>query len=312
VHILLLFLDGFGIGKKDPSVNPMMAAALPTLRTLFGGELPTLRNQHITTNGATIVPANATLGVEGLPQSGTGQTALFCGVNAAKLIGKHFGPYPYSTLKPIIKEKNIFQQFLNRKKKVRFANAYPRQFFDYVRSGKTRFAVTSLSCMMAGIPLLGYDELMRGKAISADITAARWNEFGCDRLPRLTPKEAGTQLYAIALHHDFTMFEYFLPDHAGHAQDMSMAVGVLERFDQMLAGILERFDDNNALLIICSDHGNVEDLSTKTHTLNPVPIIAIGALKDTFTEKIKTLVDVTPTIMSLVDSSIKNEDGIME
>ncbi len=53
------------------------------------------------------------LGVEGLPQSGTGQTSIFCGVNASKIVGKHFGPYPYSTLIPIIKEKNIFKHYLN-------------------------------------------------------------------------------------------------------------------------------------------------------------------------------------------------------
>ena len=41
----MLFLDGVGIGKGDPSVNPFFAAKLPAIRSLFDGELPSLRKR---------------------------------------------------------------------------------------------------------------------------------------------------------------------------------------------------------------------------------------------------------------------------
>ena len=111
---------------------------------------------------------NATLGVSGLPQSGTGQTAIFTGVNGAKKFGRHFGPHPPMILRPIIAEKNIFHQLKARGKSVVFANAFPQRFFDYTESGTRRLSVTTLSCQVAGIPLLSAKDLQRDEGISAD------------------------------------------------------------------------------------------------------------------------------------------------
>ena len=77
-------------------------------------KIPSLKNPIVKNKPAIIFPTDPIMGVKGLPLSGTGQTLIFCGVNASKIIGQHFGPYPYSTLLPIIKEKNIFKYFLNR------------------------------------------------------------------------------------------------------------------------------------------------------------------------------------------------------
>ena len=130
----MLFLDGVGIGVKDPSVNPLFAARMPALRSLFGGELPSLGRRRISSGTASVLPLDATLGVPGLPQSGTGQTSLFTGVNGAALAGKHFGPHPYSTLKPVIAERSIFRRLREAGKSPLFANAFPQRFFDYLRA----------------------------------------------------------------------------------------------------------------------------------------------------------------------------------
>ena len=74
--------------------------------------IPHLSNQFVAGKSKYIFPVDACLGVEGLPQSGTGQTSIFTGINAPKFIGKHFGPYPYSTLLPEIEEKNIFKSLI--------------------------------------------------------------------------------------------------------------------------------------------------------------------------------------------------------
>jgi hypothetical protein len=272
----MLFLDGVGIGKRDPTVNPFFAARLPALRSLFNGELPSLRRRSLSSRTASLFPLDATLGIEGLPQSGTGQTALFTGVNASKLIGKHFGPHPYSSLKPIIQEQNILKRLLDAKKSVHFANAFPQRFFDYVNHHRSRLTVTTLSCFMSGVPLLQADDLREGRGISADITNAGWKELGYPDIVPIEPAEAGRRLARLASMHDFVLFEYWKTDHAGHSQSMKEAIDMLERFDAMLVGIIESLNTHDTLLLITSDHGNIEDLRTKSHTRNPVPCILYG------------------------------------
>jgi hypothetical protein len=300
----MLFLDGVGIGKSDPSVNPFFAANLPAIRSLFNGELPSLRRRTLSSRHATLVPLDATLGVAGLPQSGTGQTALFTGVNGPKLIGKHFGPHPYSTLKPIIKEKNIFKQLLDAEKNPCFANAFPQRFFDYMNNGRSRLTVTTLSCMMSGIPLLQAEDLVEGKGISADVTNAGWRTLGYPDMPTIESAEAGRRLSRLSAEHDFVLFEYWKPDHAGHSRNMQEAIDLLQRFDAMLIGILEALDANNTLLLITSDHGNVEDLSSKSHTRNPVPAIFYGHRHDEIAHRLNSaskrsanIAHVTPMLM---------------
>lgn len=297
MNILLLFLDGVGIGKENPEINPLFRANLPALRSILGGKLPSLKRKSYSGSTASFVPASATLGVAGLPQSGTGQTAIFTGVNAPRKIGKHFGPFPTMDLRPVIQEKNIFRQLLDAGKTVSFSNAFPKQFFDFTNSGTRRLTVTTLSCKMAGLPLKTIETLRANKAISADLTRARWPERGSPEVPPITARQAGHHLAEITAENDFTLFEYWLTDHAGHSQDAKFAVEVLERFDAFLGGLLEKLDLSNTLVIMISDHGNIEDLSTKGHTRNPVPCIALGARRKEFVRRIKNLTHITPTIV---------------
>ncbi len=300
MKIILLFLDGVGIGSHDPETNPFFVAHLPALKSLLGGQLPHKKHQHYTSNRVTLKPVNATLGISGLPQSGTGQTAIFTGVNGAQKFGRHFGPYPPTTLRHVIEQKNIFRQLKTMGKSVVFANAFPKQFFDYTESGTQKLTVTTLSCLMSDVPLFGLHDLKRNRAISADLTRARWPEKGYPELPVITSATAGKHLWEIARNHDFTLFEYWLTDHAGHSRDMNQAVNVLEMFDEFLGGFLDAFDPASATVIIISDHGNIEDLSTKSHTRNPVPCILIGKEKAVAAESIKNLTHITPTIIRLL------------
>jgi len=63
---------------------------------------------------------------------------------------------------------------------------------------------------------------------------------------------------------------------------MKSSVDILQRMDGFLAGILDSFDDRNDILLFVSDHGNIEDLSTKSHTRNPVPLIVVGSQRNSF------------------------------
>ena len=298
-HVLMLFLDGVGIGHKDSHNNPFFATTLDTFSRVLGGTMPHLRKAHLSSWFATLAPVNATLGIAGLPQSGTGQTSLMTGVNAARHIGKHFGPYPYSSLKPVIQERNIFRQLHTMGKKVFYVNAFPRQFFEHIRSTKTRTTAITMSWMLSGFTLNDDKVLATGKALSADITSERWNALGYPDMPVLTTQGAGRRLVELAKQHDFVLYEYYFTDHAGHSQSISEARQVLQKLDGLLEGILSTFDHEKMLLLITSDHGNLEDLSTKTHTRNPVPLLCVGTKHRQVADRVKNLTHVTPAIVQL-------------
>lgn len=304
MKIIFLFLDGVGLGDEYPLINPLFCSNLPNLRALFQNSLPSKKRSNLTSKIAALVPVDTRLDVDGLPQSGTGQVTLFTGVNGAKEHGGHFGPFPPTTLHHSLRDENIFRQLLQRKKSVVFANTFPHQFFEYVKKGRRRLSATTMACIMTDVPLLTGEHLKRNEGVSADITRERWPELGYS-IPKIVPSVAGRHLAEIAGRHDFTLFEYWLPDHAGHKQDHPLAVRVLETFDSFLGGIIESTDLKDTLLVITSDHGNIEDLSTKSHTLNEVPCIAVGALAHQFVKRVKSLTDFTPAIVDF----ITNEHG---
>ncbi|MBI5216407.1 MAG: alkaline phosphatase family protein [Ignavibacteriae bacterium] len=299
-HVLMLFLDGVGIGKKDANINPFFAANLKTLNTLLDGNIPSLHSSSFSNSVTSLVPINATLGVEGLPQSGTGQTALMTGMNASKFIGKHFGPYPYSTLKPIIQEQNIFKTLSDKEKKVFYANAFPPKYFEYINSTKMRMTAITYSWLSSGFSLNTHEVLARGDALSADITSQRWNVQGFPSVPNLTPLEAGERLAQFSDEYDFTLFEFYYTDHIGHNQSMQQAIEVLELLDALLEGIISHFDAERNLFFLTSDHGNLEDLSTKTHTRNPVPLLAYGKRHKELTSSVKNLTHVVPSLLEIM------------
>ena len=134
----MIFFDGWGLGANDPATNPFLTHPMPTLRGLFDGKLPTNDNGRFESSRATLVPTDATLGVPGLPQSATGQTTIFTGVNASREIGEHLGPYPNAALRRILAQDNIFQRLVAANRRAAFANAYPPIFFERLARGKAR------------------------------------------------------------------------------------------------------------------------------------------------------------------------------
>ena len=81
----------------------------------------------------------------------------------------------------------------------------------------------------------------------------------------------------MATAYDFSLFEYWASDYAGHKQDMNWALQQFESFDDVLGGLLENWKDDEGIILITSDHGNMEDLSTRRHTNAQVPALLIGS-----------------------------------
>jgi len=122
-------------------------------------------------------------------------------------------------------------------------------------------------------------------------------------VPILSPQEAGSRLVSFTATYDFVFFEYFYTDHVGHAQSLEQAHEVLTMLDNFLEGVVGSMNMNSTLLLLTSDHGNIEDLSTKSHTRNPVPLLAVGKHHQKITMQVTRLQQVTPAIVKLFQQS---------
>ncbi len=296
-RFLFLFVDGVGIGARDASVNPFARAQLPVLTTLLGA-IPFLDQPYLDNSRALCVPLDANLDVDGLPQSGTGQTTLFTGRNASAHIGEHYGPYPDERLRALL-EDNLFHRVLALNKRATFANAYPPIFFERMDRGSDRRSATAQAVGAAGLNYRTSDDLHRGRAVSASLTNERF-PHSTNAPALITARVAGRNLERLSRENDFTLFEFFLTDVAGHRPARMSAIAILERLDEFVGGILDDFDDAESLLLITSDHGNIEDESTRRHTRNPVPAIVAGARRHEFARGLHSLIDVTPAIVRVL------------
>jgi 2,3-bisphosphoglycerate-independent phosphoglycerate mutase len=272
-RVLFIFLDGVGIGALDPDTNPFFQAELPTLRDLLGGRLPFLERPETSHGECVAFPLDPLLGVKGLPQSGTGHTALLTGENGPALYGRHFGPWVPVRLRPIVERENVLSRAQSRGYRCAFANAYPK---EYHRSPWARRpAGPPLAAMAAGLLTREAEALAEGEALSSEIVNTAWRtHLGYTDLPEITAKEAGRNLTRIAEEADLTFFAHYGTDHAGHRGRMVGSVRALDRVDSLLDGVLESLPADT-LLVLSSDHGNLEDVSAG-HTLNPVFTLLLG------------------------------------
>lgn len=294
-RILLVFLDGVGIGPADPGINPFVhgAAELPTLARLLGASVPTLDRPRVSGLSGHAFPLAATLDVEGVPQSGTGQVALLTGESAAELFGGHFGPWTPVRLRPLLEERSALRRAADAGRSVAFANAYPKGW-PGPRGGR-RIAGPPLAARAAGALVRHEEALGRGDAVASEIVNDGWRRhLGHASLPEVTAAEAGANLARISRSADLTLFAHYATDTAGHAMDMDRAVAALARVDDFLGGVLAELS-TDTLLLVASDHGNLEDVRTG-HTRNPVLGLATGPGADRAAELVD-LRQVTPFVL---------------
>lgn len=324
--VLLLFVDGVGLGSDDAAANPFVTASLPTLRGLVGNESLTAPGRLHHQMRASLVAIDAVLGVEGTPQSGTGQASLLTGVNAAALHGRHFGPWVPTRLRTLVRDESVLARALAAGYTVGFANAYPEEVTHPPREGAALLSDASAdpaggrevparpnarerrtpSFLRAGPPLAALGaglltrhtpELERGDAIASEITNDGWRDrLGRNGVPDIDAAHAGRNLARIAARYDLTFFAHYATDYAGHLQDMSAAVAALEKLDAFLAGLLEEAAER-LLVFVVSDHGNIEDVRTG-HTRNPAIGLVIGKGHAPIARGLASLTDVAPAILN--------------
>jgi 2,3-bisphosphoglycerate-independent phosphoglycerate mutase len=284
MKMILMFIDGIGIGKND-LLNPFMKANIPNWHSFF--------------NNYSVFEADASLGVTGLPQSATGQTSIYTGKNAPKAVGRHISARPTATLAEMVNNDNIFKILIDRGYSVTFVNVYSKDYLDEVGKnpkGMLKPSVTTLLNISAALPFRTVEEYKNGNGVYHDITGEALREKGYD-VPVITPEKAADNLYQISRNYDFTLFEFFVSDLAGHSQNMDRAVSILERLDRFVGSLVKQMDLNKEVFVIVSDHGNIEDLSIPTHTMNPVPVFFITNTKTFPKNKITAITDILPAVL---------------
>jgi 2,3-bisphosphoglycerate-independent phosphoglycerate mutase len=299
MKLLFLFLDGIGLGEDNPEINPFARANMPFLESLLGNKKLVKTTAPVENEQVTLLAIDPNLGVKGLPQSATGQGVLVTGINIPAKLGYHYGPKPNPEVAEFLSHETIFSKVIKANKKTTLLNAYPPRYFDGIDSGKRLYSSIPLALTNAGISLLTHEDYFAGKGLSADFTGQGWHDFlGFPNAPLFDPHTAGVKLAELAKQYDFSFFEYWASDYAGHKQDMESAVKQLEIFDRVLKGLLSAWKDEDGLILLTSDHGNMEDLSTRKHTATQVPFLLFGdkTLRSEFQKDIHDLTGITPAI----------------
>ena len=299
--VLLVFVDGVGTGPADPSVNPLLRAGTPTLEELAGGPLTGEAGRTGPLRGRPLgglAGLDARLGIPGTPASGTGHAALITGHNAARIHGRHFGPWVPVALRKRLAARNLFRQAREAGHAIRFANAYPEPLAHL----PPRFEPgITLAARQEGLLTRHGEALVRGKAVAGSLDHELWRSRAPEgtraaaSLPRVSPQEAGRTLARMAAAGGLTVFAHYDTDRAGHRGGLEGAVRAAEKLDRFVAGIVDALP-RSVLLCIASDHGNLEDV-TAGHTGNPAVLLTHGPGGRRLLDRARSITDVTPGIL---------------
>ena len=288
--VLLFFIDGLGIGTRGPH-NPLDNLPNATPLAVFQNEPPESFLDGI------VVPTDPRLGVDGRPQSASGQTTILTGINAPAMVGYHKQGFPNKALLEIIGQYSIFRRLKDAGvEPITFANAYTSRFFDE----RPRWvSATTAAVEAAGLKFRTVEDVRNGAAVFMDYTNRILIERG-ENVSERSEEEAAIVLSRIVAENRFTLYEYFITDKVGHAQDMPLAKTVLTSLALFIRELLSRVNLERTTVILTSDHGNIEDLSLRNHTLHAVPTIVWGAQRAPLAARIQTLADITPAIVALL------------
>ena len=298
--LVLFFIDGLGLGPDDPAVNPMGSL----FETVLGGPHLKEQKEPLFFENGVLIPTDAVMVVPGIPQSATGQTSLFTGINAQKYIGTHLSAYPNTRLKKLIEEHSLMKVLAERGYRTTSANLYSREFFIKRRNKRRNlFPVSTLTIEASGAGFRYPDDYRAGKAVFADIT----NELIRSRgyaIDLIEPEQAVHHMINILQDHDFVFFEYFMTDLYGHKKDTASLTHCKDILNRFVSGLWKEIEQKGTALLIVSDHGNSEDMRTADHTTNSVPTLLLTQSREDqhlFADMVSDLTDVYRAVIQSFD-----------
>ncbi len=267
-----LMLDGVGIADFHDT-HPFSGLHTPTLDKLGISKVQNILEPEFVTQ-----PIDACLGVEGLPQSGTGQTSLLTGINAARIMGRHYGPWPGPSLKPLLAQ-SLPVQLSKKGLAMRLANHYPQRYLEAIESGKRKLNAIAYAMTLAGAKLeFGIPPMLKNP--DEDFTPFETVRFWAQEFMQSNA--------------DLTIFDAWWSDHLGHHGTLLEAQDHVRRLEVFIETALQT-RDSQTLFLLTSDHGNFENIGVKTHTFAPVPLVAIGAGAPVFAS-VEDLTGVAPAL----------------
>ncbi len=303
MRLLFIFIDGLGLGSDKPA-NPFILTDTPGFNRILEGSSLTSSAAGFVGKEASLLKLDATLGVSGLPQSATGQASIFTGFNAPAYLGEHTNGFPNYKLRKLLASRGMFGQLKRKGYKVCFANAYRPAFFEMLRRGLPgeRYSCSTLITYYGGLRFFSLEDLNNRKALYMDITNDILLRMGC-KVPLITPEEGAHRLLKISSLYDFCLFEYFLSDLAGHMGEEKEAVRVISILDRFIGTLTEQLDPGEEFLLVSSDHGNIEDFTTRDHTLNQVPALLVGdyKLRQELQPSMSCLTDILPNVYKVLE-----------
>ncbi len=285
----MLFLDGVGLGRDDPAVNPFARAATPALDALAGGRwVEGLADR--TEPGRTVRSLDATLGHPSLPQSATGQTTLLTGIDGVAAMGRPYGPWPGPTLVKLLETDSLFHDAAAGGAVL--ANAYAAGYLDALANPtgarrRMRPSAALVAARGAGLAVRGDDDLRHGRAVAADLGFATADPRAASTVAAARP------LAALAAANVFTYLDVWITDRTGHRADVALSTRLVERLDAFVGALVPAL--RSTTLVVVSDHGNLEDAASTRHTRAPVPLIALGPAAPAFAAA-RDLRDVAPAV----------------
>lgn len=286
MKILFLFIDGVGM-RPTATDNPVNPEVCPILCRLI--------EKHAR-------PIDACLGIDGVPQSATGQATMFTGVNCPGAMGRHCEGFPAPALRKIIEDNNLFLQLKKRNRKVCFADAYLLSSADELAARRFK-SVTTVMALTTPEVIRTAEDLANDRAVMQDLTRETIQDRYPD-IPVVSPQTAAEHLSMLAVEHDFTLYEFFQTDVSGHSMDYARACAVLRTYDSFLSSLVRFTKAEGMTLVMTSDHGNIENISERGHTKNLVPFIAYGPKGRELRDRVSSLEDVTPALLAAMDGNL--------
>ena len=105
--------------------------------------------------------------------------------------------------------------------------------------------------------------------------------------------------------YDCIILNYANPDMVGHTGNLEAAIKAVETIDECVGKVVEAVKEQDGVLIITADHGNIEQMiDYKTgephtaHTTNPVPLILVGMENAKLRQG--KLADLAPTMLQIM------------
>ncbi|NTV63117.1 MAG: metalloenzyme, partial [Oscillochloris sp.] len=163
MSLIFVFLDGVGMAPAG-ALNPLSTTPMRHVRALLGAPLT---SEAVQSRPTLLLRAiDAALGVDGLPQSGTGHVALLAGVNAPALHGRHQPNFPPVALRPLLAERSLFRQARQAGHAVAFANAFSPGYWQAIETRRLRRSASVIAAEGAGLQLRTLEDLAAGRALS--------------------------------------------------------------------------------------------------------------------------------------------------